>query len=234
MILHTEDIGCGSETIVFLHSGLQTGLTDFENILPCFKDKYRILLPDLRGHGKSESVSFDNYFERTADDLAETINSLNISKIHLAGVSLGALIAVHFASRHESSVKSLTLSGLMFNEPHDYGELHRHEVEIQAKIMKDKETVSYFNNIHPPGWEQFIKISKNKGWYPFTKNAEIINQDLPVHIIIGSRSDHELETITDSIKENALITVVENARHLVNHDSPEKFSEAILNYIKDL
>lgn len=234
MILHTENIGSGSETIIFLHSGLQTGMTDFEKIIPHFEDKYHVLLPDLRGHGKSKSLNLHNYFERTADDLMETIHHLNISRIHLVGVSLGALIAVHFALKYKSQVSSLTLSGLMFSEPHNYTGLHDEEVRMQTKLMGNQDTVSYFNDIHGSGWARFIDMSKSREWYPFDKNAAIIEENLPIHIVIGSKSEHELETINEYIKEKTTVTVVDNAGHLVNHDNAEGFSETIKNYIENI
>ncbi|WP_411842508.1 alpha/beta fold hydrolase [Salinicoccus sp. HZC-1] len=233
MILHTENIGSGSETIVFLHSGLQTGMTDFENIIPVFKDAYHILLPDLRGHGKSRCDNLDDYFESAADDLMETIENLNITKIHLVGVSLGAIIAVHFALRHKSYVRTLNLSGIMFKEPHNYTELHNTEVNIQANLLENQEVVSYFDNLHGSGWKQFLEIGKNREWYPFAKNAQIIEENLPIHIILGSRSDHELETIDEHIEKKASVTIVKDAGHLVNHDNAIDFSKSVLNYIQD-
>ncbi|WP_369903297.1 alpha/beta fold hydrolase [Bacillus manliponensis] len=75
MILHTEVLGDG-EPIVFLHTGLQTGLTDFEYQREYFKGKYKIILPDLRGHGNSVENDFTNFFEDSALDIAETLNNL--------------------------------------------------------------------------------------------------------------------------------------------------------------
>ena len=49
LILHTEIIGEG-EPLVFLHTGLQTGMTDFNYQREYFKNKYKVILPDLRGH----------------------------------------------------------------------------------------------------------------------------------------------------------------------------------------
>lgn len=233
VILHTENTGSDSETIVFLHSGLQTGLTDFENIIPFFKDAYHILLPDLRGHGKSRCDHLDDYFESTADDLMETLGNLNITKIHLVGVSLGAIIAVHFALRYKSYVRTLNLSGIMFKEPHEYTELHNTEVNIQENLLEKQEVVSYFDNLHGSGWKQFLDIAKNREWYPFEINAKIIEENLPIHIILGGKSDHELETIDEHIQKNASVTIVEDAGHLVNHDNAISFSKPILNYIQD-
>lgn len=53
MILHANISGAG-EPIVFLHSGGMTGLTEFEEQTEFFKkESYKIIRPDLRGHGKT-------------------------------------------------------------------------------------------------------------------------------------------------------------------------------------
>ena len=234
MILYTEDFGHGEETVIFLHSGLQTGLTDFEKLLPYFDDRHRILLPDLRGHGKSVCDSLENYFENAADDLAETVKHLKIKNMHLVGVSVGALVAVHFALKYKSSVKSLTLSGLMFKEPHNYIELHKNEVEMQSKVLESKETTTYFDSIHPPDWRQLLDITRNPSWYPFDKNAEVLEENLPIHVIAGSESTHELETIDDHIRATASVSVIDNGGHLLNHDNPCEFSRMIMEYIQGM
>ena len=58
MILHTSVIGEG-DPIVFLHSGLQTGESDFNYQCEHFRKNYKVILPDLRGHGKSKVNQID-------------------------------------------------------------------------------------------------------------------------------------------------------------------------------
>ncbi|WP_017549472.1 alpha/beta fold hydrolase [Salinicoccus carnicancri] len=231
MILYAEDFGHGEETVIFLHSGLQTGRTDFEHLLPYFNDRYRILLPDLRGHGKSGCDNLENYFESAADDLADTIRHSGITDIHLVGVSLGALAAVHFALKYRASVKSLILSGLMFKKPYSYSELHKNQIEMQNKVLENKETITHFDSIHPPDWRRLLDITRNPSWYPFDKNAEVLEEKLPIHVIAGSESAHELETIDAHVRAKASIAVIDNGGHLLNHDSPGAFSRSILDYI---
>ncbi|WP_240949729.1 hypothetical protein [Psychrobacillus sp. BL-248-WT-3] len=48
MILHTSIQGSG-EPLLFLHTGLQTGNTDFQYQQNFFKDSYKVFAPDLRG-----------------------------------------------------------------------------------------------------------------------------------------------------------------------------------------
>ncbi|WP_335872715.1 alpha/beta fold hydrolase [Bacillus sp. 2205SS5-2] len=49
MILHTEVNGEG-EPIVNLHSGLQTGNTDFVKQREALQKSKKVIVPDLRGH----------------------------------------------------------------------------------------------------------------------------------------------------------------------------------------
>lgn len=232
MILSTKSIGEGSETVVFLHSGLQTGVSDFNHIVSYFDSDYHILLPDLRGHGQSRNDDTDSYFEESAMDLKQTIDNLGIKNIHLVGVSLGALVAVNFALKYKSDIRTLTLSGLMFEAPHNYEELNKQEVEMQNKLLDDQETTKYFDDTHGPSWRKFIEIAKNEGWYPFEDNREVLNKGLPTQILVGDKSAHELETISKEVRENCSVVIIENARHLSMHDNPTDFSINILNFIK--
>lgn len=116
MILHTEEIGTG-EAIVFLHTGLQTGLTDFEYQREFFKDSFQVVLPDLRGHGKSVNKDLSNFFEDAAKDLYNTLERKEIESAHIVGASLGALVGLFFAKRFSEKVKSLTLSGITPGKP---------------------------------------------------------------------------------------------------------------------
>ncbi|WP_237474018.1 alpha/beta fold hydrolase [Virgibacillus halodenitrificans] len=44
-------------------------MTDFEYQREYFKEKYKVILPDLRGHGKSGEKDLSNFFEDSAQDI---------------------------------------------------------------------------------------------------------------------------------------------------------------------
>ncbi len=53
MILHTNIVGEG-EPLVLIHSGGMTGLTEYHEQSEFFSARnYKVIRPDLRGHGKS-------------------------------------------------------------------------------------------------------------------------------------------------------------------------------------
>ncbi|WP_228409471.1 alpha/beta fold hydrolase [Radiobacillus deserti] len=80
--MHTEVFGAG-EPIAFLHTGLQTGLTDFEYQREYFKEKYKVILPDLRGHGKSVEEDLTNFYKGSAKDIVDTLINLEVDSAHI-------------------------------------------------------------------------------------------------------------------------------------------------------
>ena len=79
MILHTYISGEG-EPIVLLHSGGMTGLVEYEEQVAFFREQnYQVIRPDLRGHGKSGGT-LENYFLRSAKDLYDTLEHLQIDR----------------------------------------------------------------------------------------------------------------------------------------------------------
>lgn len=142
MILHTTVLGKG-EPLLFLHTGLQTGLTDFEYQREYFKGNYQVILPDLRGHGKSKIDNIVNFFEDSVVDLVETLDDLQIDSAHIVGCSLGGLVGLIFAKRFPDRVKSLTISGVLPEKPHNWAEMQSIEAKNQLALLENEEVVHY-------------------------------------------------------------------------------------------
>jgi 3-oxoadipate enol-lactonase len=71
---------------------------------------YRVLLYDCRGQGQSDHPETGYSMDLHVEDLKQLLESLGVKSAHLAGVSFGGEIAMFFALRHPSMVKSLFIS----------------------------------------------------------------------------------------------------------------------------
>ena len=86
--------------IMLIHGNSASGRF-FKKQFKAFGEKYRLLAPDLPGHGKSSAAqdvatySFPGY----AKVLAEVVNKLELKKVTLVGWSLGGHIALEMLSR---------------------------------------------------------------------------------------------------------------------------------------
>ena len=98
--------------IVFIHGvGLNNEI--WKPQINFFK-KYNTLAYDLLGHGKTPLKKSKVTFNDFSRQLLNLINELKFKKIHLVGFSLGALIARHFASKHNDRLCSLIIHGSVY------------------------------------------------------------------------------------------------------------------------
>ena len=228
MILHTEIFGSG-EPIVFLHTGLQTGLIDFENQREYFKNKYKVILPDLRGHGKSIEDDFSNYFEDSAKDLLETLDHLGMESAHIVGCSLGALVGLYFAKMFPHKAKSLCISGVLSERPDNWPEIHKEDVENWAQLLQHEETVKYFDSIHMSDWKQFLNMGQNQEWYPFEETKDLDGINCPVLYIVGEGNKDETKgaIVYPLMKEDVHVSIVPFAAHLIHSEQPEIYTKVL-------
>ena len=103
--LHHIDIGNSKEVILFLH-GLGANSDSWSEQTNFFKEDYRLIVPDLRGHGQSPFSDEAFSFELCADDIFYLLKELNIEKVHLCGFSVGGMIAFEFAVKYPERLHS--------------------------------------------------------------------------------------------------------------------------------
>ena len=87
-------------------------LDSWDQVLPVLNHARRVVRYDTRGAGLSEKISGTVTWDMMADDLAALLTALDIrGPVALAGIAVGAAIAVHFAVRHPDRVSALVLHG---------------------------------------------------------------------------------------------------------------------------
>lgn len=234
MLLHTEKFGTG-EPIIFLHTGLQTSLTDFEYQRDYFKTTYQVVLPDLRGHGKSISADISNFFVDTANDLANTMEEQGIDTAHIAGASLGALVGIFFAKKFPKKVKSLTISGVTASKPGNWREMHQEEVAFQTQLLENEQAVAYFNELHKSDWRQFIYMGRNAEWYPFQETEDLSGLDMPTLFIVGEANPNETKGALSypATNPNVHVAIIPFASHLVHTDQPELYTKIVELFLQN-
>jgi non-heme chloroperoxidase len=101
--------------VVVLVHGLSLNAGVWDPVLPRLQDSFRILAPDLRGHGRSDAPDDDTYSRsRTwAEDLAAVISLAGPGPAVLVGWSYGGLVATDYLRAYGQSA----LSGLVLVSP---------------------------------------------------------------------------------------------------------------------
>ncbi len=99
----------GSGPPVTLIHGVGSYLESWDGVIAALGGGYRFLRYDLRGHGASPKLPGPYTLDDFVDDLAALLDAQGIEATHLAGFSLGGLIAQAFALAHPGRLHSLTL-----------------------------------------------------------------------------------------------------------------------------
>jgi 4,5:9,10-diseco-3-hydroxy-5,9,17-trioxoandrosta-1(10),2-diene-4-oate hydrolase len=113
MTLHFEEQGTGTP-VVFLHGGGPgaSGTSNFGRNVEVFASRFRVLVVDQPGFGKSASYKIEGqYFTCAADALLALLDELGIEQAHLVGNSLGGGTAMRFALRYPDRAGRLVLMG---------------------------------------------------------------------------------------------------------------------------
>jgi pimeloyl-ACP methyl ester carboxylesterase len=71
--------------------------------------RYRLILPDLRGHGDSEIGEGPALMQKHAGDIARVLDAAGVGKATFVGCSIGGYILFEFWRRHRERVSALAL-----------------------------------------------------------------------------------------------------------------------------
>jgi pimeloyl-ACP methyl ester carboxylesterase len=78
-------------------------------IAPALSSRYRLILPDLRGHGDSEIGQGPALMEKHARDIARVLDAESVGKASFIGCSIGGYILFEFCRRFRERVTALAL-----------------------------------------------------------------------------------------------------------------------------
>lgn len=105
--IHYNDIGKG-EAIILLHGFLENA-TMWNDFIPQWSKKNRIITIDLLGHGKSECLGYIHSMELMAETIAAIMSHLKIKQATLIGHSMGGYVALAFAELYPDLINGLCL-----------------------------------------------------------------------------------------------------------------------------
>ena len=84
----------------------------WDSVLPAISARYRTVIYDTRGHGKSTAPEDMSAYDLARDyvgDQAALMDHLGIDRAHVGGLSMGGMIAQEFALQHPERVDALLL-----------------------------------------------------------------------------------------------------------------------------
>ncbi|MGU9805534.1 UNVERIFIED_CONTAM: alpha/beta fold hydrolase [Pseudomonas sp. CM11] len=247
--LHYEEYGHGAP-LVLVH-GLGSSTRDWEKQIPVLSAHYRLIVVDVRGHGRSDKPRGPYSIEGFSADLIALIEHLDLGPVHLVGWSMGGMICFQLAVDEPGRVRSLCIVNsapqVKVRTPDDCWQWFKRwslmrllSLETIGKALGAK--------LFPKPQQTELRLEMARRWAKNDKRAYLASFDAIVGWGVQERlsqvacptlvicADHDYTPV--ALKEayvkllpDARLVVIADSRHATPLDQPERFNQTLLEFL---
>ncbi len=241
------DFGGDGPPLLAVHGHFGCGRM-FARLAEALRGQWRVIAPDLRGHGWSDAPE-DYSREAYVADLAALVDHLDLPPLVMLGHSLGGQNTYVFAARHPDRVRAMIIEDMSaLVAPSTFKSIWPERFGSVAQILDFLESQGmgrdpYFLESlveHPDGWgfrfkcENLIRsMRQGEGdWW-----ADWLATSCPALLLHGHRSgvlrtDHAREMAAR--RPNTQLVEFPNCGHTIHDDDPEGFYRAVRAFLHSL
>ncbi|MBK8902714.1 MAG: alpha/beta hydrolase [Anaerolineaceae bacterium] len=210
-----------SKPFLLLLPGLLGAISSqWRPFLKPLSEQYRLLLVDLRGHGRSQNNAPTLNVTQMAEDISGLLDHLNVERLHIAGYSLGGYLGLMLALGQPRRVVTLLMHATKFYWTADA--VAKMQQQLDPDVMAQKV---------PTYADQLVKDHGGRQWRTLVRQAaeltaslvekglaerQLKNAQLPVLVSVGDRD--ELVPLPEAFRlsralPNGELLVLPNTRH---------------------
>ncbi len=250
-----DDVGRGP-TVVLLH-GYPFNRSMWREQTEALSANYRVITPDLRGHGETNVTPELATMDEMARDVAALLDKLDIRRVTLGGLSMGGYVTLAFYRRFPLRTRALILAD---TRPQADTPEAQHKREEQAeKILKEgmqsiaddflkkvltTETLKEKPETVERVREMILKTNPQgaasvlRGMAVRHDQTDFLEEIFaPALILVGSEDQltppSDAELMKRQIRGSRL-EIIEGASHLSNLERPAEFNLALKSFLDAL
>lgn len=255
-MMYYEDTGEGRETVLLLHGHtLERRMWDAQ--VSVLKNDYRVVVPDLRGYGKSSDPP-EGYQFTHADDVLALMDSLGIDKVHVVGLSMGAYVTGDLVALFpERLISSVMVSGetCTFTGPgnprsaKDIAERKRNIAKVKSDVdgYKRRRVNSLLRYCHASNRskirEELTREIMDWGaWQALHVPGRVYygeqawaklkrNKSMVPSLIIYGESERTSKGYSLPYLPNSELKIFKQCGHMVNLERPDEFNETLTQWL---
>lgn len=248
------DTGVG-RPVVLIH-GYPFNATLWNEQVAALSNSYRVIVPDLRGFGESDSSPAPVTMERMAQDVAQLLDHLEISRAVIAGLSMGGYVTLAFQKLFPSRVRALVLADTRAQA--DTEEAKQTRAQQAEKALAEgmagiadamlpklltPETVSKRPEIVKRVRDMMLRTKPEGaaaallGMAEREDHTERLSQIAARTLILVGAED-AITPVADSERMHneiagSRLVVIENAGHVSNLEQANRFNEALISFLRN-
>jgi len=234
--LHYEIIGEG-EPLLWLHGFMGCG-ADWQHIFKAPPAGYRLIAPDMRGHGASTNPSGSFSHRQSALDVRGLLHHLEIERVKAVGLSGGGITLLHMATAEPACVESMVVVSAPPYFPAQARSIQRQFSEAMLGEA-EKEHLRRSHKYGEPQIQQLLAQAR-----AFADSYDDVNFTLPylstitadTLIVFGDRDPFYPAALATQLHEaipRSFLWIVPNGGHgPVFGDLAPRFAETALSFLR--
>ena len=237
----------GAPWLIFSHS-LACTVRMWDPQIAAFKDRYRILTYDMRGHGQSAAPAGPYTLDMLADDVLALMRALKIDRACYVGLSIGGMIGQHLALKEPKHFEKMVLADTGHTQTPETIKQWEERIRIaQAQGMKPLVagtmerwfTPAFRDRPQAQRIAELIAATPVAGYVgcgqaimKLNTTGRLKDIKLPVLAITG-----EADAAAGGTKyigehlPGAKFVNIPQAAHIANIEQPEKFNQALREFL---
>jgi pimeloyl-ACP methyl ester carboxylesterase len=198
-----------------------------------FKEHFQLIIPDLRGHGKTTNPSNQYTAKKSSQDIIALLDHLDIHRFNAVGVSSGGDILLHLTTKHPEGVEKMVIDGTA----HYFDKQLRQGYRDYSPTEKQWD---YFRNIHHHGDEQInLLIKQFREMEHSYEDVNFTPSDLSriqaeTLIILGDRDKYiSVDFAVEMYRSipDSYLWIVPNAGHAVTFTHFDAVKKGLLDFL---
>jgi pimeloyl-ACP methyl ester carboxylesterase len=217
----------------------------------------RVIVPDLRGYGRSTVVPGTTPLQTFAQDIAALLDHLGVAEIVLGGLSMGGQIVMEFHRLFHDRLRGLVLAATAPQAETEEGKRVRNAMadrllregmdgyaeEVLPKMVAPanvrrfpamaEHVLGMMRGTSPEGAAAALRGRAERPDYV----ASLSRVRVPTLIVVGS--DDEFTPISDArlmheVIPTSTLVVIEDTAHMPNLERPAEFNEALRKFLDSI
>lgn len=138
--------------LLLLHQSGNSG-DEFASLVPHLASHYRLIAPDLPGHGRSADPPREPTIDDYTNAIEAVLNELGIERFSLVGHHGGALAAMNLAARHPERIDKTVLSGTSAPRSEaDTDDFIQSILDVDTRLRRDPAFIA-------EAWERYVAMA---------------------------------------------------------------------------
>ncbi len=245
--IHYTRTGGSKPPLILLHGLTASGLC-WTSLARALEGEYDVIMPDARGHGKSNVPDYGYRYEDHANDVVGLIKALGLPSPILIGHSMGGMTAAVVASRNPKLLRGLILADPTFLSPKVQREIRDSDVaDRHRRILKQSldEIVADARTRHPDRSSNILERIARAQLQTSMSAFDVLTPPNPDYLevarvievpsllvigdagVVSSAVAAELQRLNPRFQVEKIL----QAGHGVHYDQPDRFAAVVKSFL---